>query len=239
MSAHGHNWWEVLGALFKAVPFLRIMLIGPPGTGKSTTAVLEGKGAKRDVYRITLTEGAGIEDLLGMYHLVDGETKWVDGPAVRALKTGSLLLLDEIDRHSPEVMSLLYALLDDDPQVTLPSGEEVTAAKGYGVIATSNNAVSALPDAILDRFEAVLIANKPHPDAMKHLSQAAQAAVRNYYASVSLTTWKWKANPTLRRMRAFQKFSPHHDEAVIAGAVFGESGAEILSVLVTAGLGKE
>lgn len=226
------QWWNILRELSTVSG--RIMLVGPPGTGKSQTAFLLLENAQR----LTMTEGTAVEDLLGMFHLVEGSTVWKDGPAARAMRGGTALILDEIDKYSPEVGSLLYALLDDDPQVTLPSGEHLKAKAGYKVIATSNANVSALPEAILDRMEAVLIAATPHPDAMTHLHQSERAAVISHYEKkVDAKAWQWTGSTTLRRMRAYSKFRKELKElpdAIAAEAVFGKNGKEILSVLATA-----
>ena len=232
------QWWDILKQLSQASG--RLMLVGPPGTGKSQTAflLLSEAAASAQPQRLTMTEGTAVEDLLGMFHLVKGETVWKDGPAARAMRAGTALILDEIDKYSPEVGSLLYALLDDDPQVTLPSGEHLKAKPGYKVIATSNANVSSLPEAILDRMEAVIIAATPHPDAMGHLHQSERSAVISHYnKNVDNKAWQWTGAATLRRMRAFHKFRAQLekvDEIVVAEATFGKNGKEILSVLATA-----
>ena len=234
------KWWDILADLEHSS---RIMLVGPPGTGKSRTSVevsQKRSTGSRNVYRLTMTEGSGVEDLLGMFHLKKGETVWVDGPAVKALRQGATLIIDEVDRYSPEVCSLLYALLDDNPAVTLPTGEHVEAAEGYRVICTSNQAISVLPEPIMDRIEAVLIANVPHPDALQGLEKPEAAAVENYYRGVTAAEWNWNGSPTVRRMRAFNKLTKglkndaKADRDVVAGVVFGQSGKEVLSALTTA-----
>jgi hypothetical protein len=227
------NWWEVLEAILKSST--RMMLVGPPGTGKSRTANdLLGKNAQR----LTMTEGTGVEDLLGMFHLKKGETVWVDGPAARALRNGWPLVLDEIDKYSPEVGSLLYALLDDAPQVMLPTGEHLKAEPGYKVIATSNANVSSLPEPILDRMEAIILAIKPHPAAMRDMHPAEIATVENHYKNLNVKTWNWSGTATLRRMRAFSRFRleliAFLNELIIAEAVFGSAGKEMVSVMSTA-----
>jgi hypothetical protein len=229
-------WYEVLTALIDGVSkdgsLYRILLIGPPGTGKSTTAI----HATDTKHRVTMTEGSGVEDLIGMFQLRDGATVWQDGPVTAAMRNGQPVLIDEVDHHSTEIGSLLYAILDDNPQIMLPTGENVIAQPGYGVIATTNSNVTALPEAILDRFEAVMIAKTPHPAALSGLDKPMTGAVENYFRSLPVDPWNWSGNPTVRRMRAYHRMLPfvNGHSATLA---FGKAGAEIESALTTSGRG--
>ena len=225
-------WHEVLRALcdeFKG-ELLRILLIGPPGTGKSKTSLL----LSGTPYRVTMSEGMGVEDLIGMYQLVKGETVWIDGPLIRAMREGVKILVDEIDHHASEVGSIMYGFLDDAPHMMLPTGETVHAAKGFGVIGTTNSNVTSLPDAVLDRFEAIIPATEPHPDALEQFPTVQRAAVSNYFAHAEKTAWAWSGKPTLRRMAAFRRMEPVIGEVNAAQMAFGNAGKEILSVMATA-----
>lgn len=231
-------WYDVLASLLKPHPAdglpicKKVILIGPPGTGKTRTSAIY-TGCK---YSETLSEGSGEENLKGMFHLIKGETKWVDGPGTCALREGTNLQLNEIGHESPEVTSLLYAFLDDNPAIMLPTGEIVTAKDGYSVVATANDNVSTLTDAIVDRFEVVLLAVTPHPDALKGLDAAEQFAVSNFYRALDVTPWNWSGKPTVRRVRAFSRIKKAEifSDELIAKIVFGESGREVLSTLATA-----
>jgi hypothetical protein len=136
-------------------PLYRVLLFGPPRTGKSSIA--------KEIFvsheRATIHKQLPTDDLLGGYGLVDGTTKWQDGPAIRAMREGKAIVLDEIDQISPECRCILHALLDDPPGITLPTGERVESKPGYCVIATTNAMPSSLPPAILDRFDLILLAN--------------------------------------------------------------------------------
>jgi hypothetical protein len=226
-------WFDLLKQLTASFSggLLRVLLIGPPGTGKSKTSLV----LTDTPYRVTMTEGMGVEDLIGMYQLIKGETVWVDGPVIRAMREGKRILIDEVDHHPTEVGSLLYAFLDDSPEIMLPTGEKVTAKLGYGVIATTNSNVTALPEAVLDRFEAILPAIVPHPDALVQFSDnAMRDAVSNHFLYLDRTPWFWSGKPTLRRMAAFARLKEVIGEGNAASLAFGNAGKELLAVMGTA-----
>ncbi len=106
------TWARVLDNLVResAIPHQvhRILLYGPPGTGKSSWAAT----AFAHVERVTLHSQMPPEDLIGSIALVarkgGTDTVWQDGPAVRAMRRGCALVLNEIDQHSPELRCALH-----------------------------------------------------------------------------------------------------------------------------------
>jgi MoxR-like ATPase len=110
-----------------------------------------------------------LDDLIGGWTLKDGKTVWADGPAVRALRNGSCLQIDEINEIPMECKTVLYALMDSPAGITLPNGERVEAAPGYCVVGTMNPAPNVLPEPIYERFDVILRAEE--------LSQGAQNAL--------------------------------------------------------------
>lgn len=231
--ADNAQWWDVLSAYIAGVgdsEYVRILLLGPPSSGKSTTAMIESKAA----YRVTMTEGSGVEDLMGMFQLIKGETVWVDGPVTKAMREGKRILIDEIDQHKSECGSLMYAILDDHPEVTLMSGERVIAKPGYGVIATTNNNVGSLPEAILDRFEAVILAVQAHPNAVAELPETIAQASLNYYKGLDQKPWQWAGKPSVRRVKGYYRMLPIIGEKHASVLAFGTAAKEVLSIFTTA-----
>ena len=91
------------------------------------------------------------------------ETVWTNGPAVRAMQQGKILVLDEVDQHSPQIRCLLHAICDDlsTAGITLPNGERVRPSPGYAVVATTNAAPDSLPEALWTDSSRSTVANRP------------------------------------------------------------------------------
>lgn len=145
----------------------RALIYGFSRTGKSTLAhnLLRSE-------RITFHTAMPLDDLIGGWTLQDGKTVWADGPAVRAMRNGRILQIDECDQIPLECKTVLYALMDKPAGVTLPNGERIEAAPGYGVVGTMNPAPNVLPEPIYERFDIVLRADE--------LSQGTKAALGNF-----------------------------------------------------------
>lgn len=103
------------------------LLIGETGTGKTSLVRHLAHHTKNAFVRVNHNGGTSIEDILGRYIInTKGETEWVDGVLIEAMKNGYWFLADEINAASPEVNFVYHALLDDDARVVLvEKGHEV------------------------------------------------------------------------------------------------------------------
>lgn len=158
----------------------RILLYGPPGTGKTYAAATNKVGYNMEgdpnVYQITMTEDTASANLEGFYKPnSSGGFEWHDGIAIQAWRNGGRLVINEIDHASPDAMTFLHAILDDQDIAMLTlnndSKETVRPAEGFQVVATTNSPPESLPLALKDRFPVKIYVDRIHPMAMEQFPE--------------------------------------------------------------------
>lgn len=188
--------WDAINMAVSATR--RLLLWGPPGTGKTHVAknAPNESGATPDVFNITLTEDTPAAELRGHFIPKGNEFVWMDGPAIKAWRTGSRLVINEIDRGSGDALTFLYALLDDPDfaTITLPTGETVKPGEGFHAVATMNGQPEDLPEALQDRFPVTILVNEVAPAAILSLPEdlreiAASLVVADDERRVGLRQW--------------------------------------------------
>jgi hypothetical protein len=219
--------WTLTTAVLAQSP--RVLLHGPPGSGKTYAATRLGLRPGQAVASCTLTPETPAAELRGFYVPRGNHFEWQDGPAVTAWRTGGRLVLNEIDRATGDLLSLLLAICDDPlfAQLTLPSNETVRPAPGFTVVATMNSVPDDLDFALLDRFPVRIHVDEVAPGAIASLPDdlrdvAARSAVLAETARrVSFRTWSEYA-----RLRA--AIGPD----LAAHAVFGNRTQDILNAFL-------
>lgn len=142
--------------------FYPVFVSGLSGNGKTMMVEQVCAKLKREFMRVNITPETDEDDLIGGFRLIDGETRWYDGPVLQAMKSGAILCLDEIDRGSNKLMCL-QGILEGKSIFVKKTGETVRPAPGFNVIATANTkgkgdetgrfmAATILDDAFLERF---------------------------------------------------------------------------------------
>lgn len=155
--------------------FCPVFISGLSGNGKTLSVLQACAKAKRELYRVNITIETDEDDLLGGFRLVNGETIWFDGPVVKAMKTGAILLLDEIDLGSNKLMCL-QPILEGRGVFLKKIGQFVSPKDGFNIIATANTkgqgnetgkfvGTNILNEAFLDRFYCLLQQEYPSVQA--------------------------------------------------------------------------
>ena len=142
--------------------FYPIYISGLSGNGK--TFMVEQACAKlgKEFIRVQINPETDEDDLIGGFRLVNGETVFSKGPVLKAMENGAILLLDEVDRATNKIMCL-QGILEGKPVLVKKTGETISPAPGFNVIATANTkgkgsddgrftAASIIDEAFLERF---------------------------------------------------------------------------------------
>jgi cobaltochelatase CobS len=148
--------------IVKSRKFYPIFITGLSGNGKTLMVEQVCAKLKRECYRINITAQTDEDDLLGGFRLINGNTVWQDGPVVSAMKSGGVLLLDEVDLASRNIMCL-QPVLEGKGVFLKKIGQWVTPAAGFQVFATANTkgkgsddgrfvGTGVMNEAFLDRF---------------------------------------------------------------------------------------
>lgn len=119
-------------------PIGSFLFLGPTGVGKTQTAKSLGKiyyGSEKNIVRFDMAEFSGDE---GMSRLIGSVRQDRPGMLTTAIKNhpASILLLDEIEKASPEIFNLFLTLLDEG--YIVDAFNRQIMCRHLFVIATSN-----------------------------------------------------------------------------------------------------
>ena len=166
------GFFENMKRIVASKKFYPVFVSGLSGNGKTFMVEQACAQLKVECLRVNISPETDEDDLIGGFRLIDGETKWFDGPVVQAMKSGAVLILDEIDRGSNKLMCL-QGVLEGKGLFVKKTGEFVEPVTGFNVIATANTkgkgdetgrymAATILDDAFLERFP--ITVEQEYPD---------------------------------------------------------------------------
>ena len=166
------GFYDRMKQIVNSKEFYPVFVSGLSGNGKTMMVEQACATLRREYIRVNISPETSEDDLIGGFRLIDGETKWFDGPVIQAMKAGAVLCLDEIDRGSNKLMCL-QAILEGKPYLIKKTGEYVEPAYGFNIVATANTkgkgdesdrfmAATILDDAFLERFP--ITVEQEYPD---------------------------------------------------------------------------
>ena len=127
-----------LESIIKSRIFYPAYISGPTGNGKSTMVEQICAKHKRPLIRVNLNMMTDEDQLIGSKTLEDGNVKVVEGPVLIAMRTGTTLLLDEIDAGSANTLLCLQPILEGKPYYFKLKNEMIIPAEGFNILATAN-----------------------------------------------------------------------------------------------------
>jgi hypothetical protein len=166
----GHH--KQISAIVKSGMFYPTFITGLSGNGKTYMVEQIMAMTKNKVIRVNLSAETDEDDLIGGFRLVAGETKFFKGPVIKAMQQGATLLLDEIDLANPARIMCLQSILEGSGYFIKKTGEYISIAPGFNVIATANTkgrgsddgrfiGTNVLNEAFLERFPVTF--EQPYP----------------------------------------------------------------------------
>jgi hypothetical protein len=159
--------------MIKSQMFYPVYISGLSGNGKTFMVEQACSKLNREFIRVQINPETDEDDLLGGFRLIDGETVFSKGPVLKAMENGAILLLDEVDRATNKIMCL-QGILEGKPVLVKKTGETVSPAPGFNVVATANTkgkgsedgrftAASIIDEAFLERFTVAIDQKFPSP----------------------------------------------------------------------------
>ncbi len=146
-------WLKVTAEDFPLTP----RIIGPPGIGKTTLAMVAGVLRKQPVYIMQCTSDTRPEDLLVTPVLSEkGSISYHASPLLTAVITGGVAVLDEGNRMSEKSWASLAGLFDNRRMVeSIAAGITVNAHEEFRAAVTMNEDASTfeVPDYIMSRLQ--------------------------------------------------------------------------------------
>ena len=116
-----------------------VLLKGPTGCGKTRFVEHMAWRLSQPLVTVSCHDDLTAADLVGRYLIVDGETRWCDGPLTRAVRFGGICYLDEIVEARKDTTVVIHPLADDRRALPIEKTGELLHAPREFCLAISYN----------------------------------------------------------------------------------------------------
>lgn len=156
--------------LLAALKDQQIILVGPKGTGKTTSIYHVAQETNTPLVPVQLNGSTGVDTLIGKWLVNESGTYWIDGLFTLAWKYGFWIILDELNMALPEITAVLHPALDDRRILVLDekNGEVLKRHPNCRIFAAINPTedyagTKEMNAALLDRFAGQVVVTYPEP----------------------------------------------------------------------------
>ena len=130
-----------------------VLIIGAQGVGKNKIVDRLLQLLNREKEYIQLHRDSTISTLTVLPTLIDGKIKFEDSPLVKAVKNGRVLVVDEVDKASPELIFVLKTLAENQ-DIYLGDGRRIISSGSSNIVRKNENDIIRHP-----HFRLILLAN--------------------------------------------------------------------------------
>jgi len=175
-----------------------VLIEGDTGSGKTHLAKHIATLNDSDYVRINLNGATTPEQLIGQLMPntdpnIHSKFVWVDGHLTRMMKEGGVLVIDEINMASADILALFNSVTDDERKLVLTDngGEHVYACKNFRLIATMNpsyEGTKELNDSLRSRFSVVELGYNESVEKKLKIDEKVRTLAKKLRDSEEITT---------------------------------------------------
>jgi len=158
--------------IIKSNMFYPVYVYGESGNGKSTTIEQVCAKLKRPIIRINLNNHIDEDQLIGSKTLIDGNVEIVEGPVVKALRNGWIIVFEELDAANANSILAIQGIMEGKDFYFKLKHEIITPAPGFNIFATGNTkgkgsedgryiGTQVLNESFLERFAITMVQEFP------------------------------------------------------------------------------
>lgn len=139
----------------------KVMIIGASGYGKTSLPKAFAKQNGMEYVRFNVALVRDPEEFFGFRTVKGGDVEFVPSEFTKAIRKGNcVVVLDELNRATPEMANALFPILDDDAK-TVVFGEEIVVGENTIIVATINVGFQfvgtySIDQALLNRMDITL-----------------------------------------------------------------------------------